>query len=123
MIENTSRNPNPEWLCGRNPSAIDAQVRDGQDQLINSSQKKISQLPVRGNGCDAGAFYEANGFNIIGTSSNDSLFIDVEMPEGWVVKKTDHHMWSELFCPEGKKKATIFYKAAFYDRDAFINVL
>ena len=30
-------------------------------------------------------------------------------------------MWNELIDNKGRKRASFFYKAAFYDRDAFIN--
>ena len=30
-------------------------------------------------------------------------------------------MWNELYDNKNRKRATFFYKAAFYDRDAFIN--
>lgn len=51
----------------------------------------------------------------------DDLFYSVELPEGWKVEATDHHMWNNLFDDKGRRRANFFYKAAFYDRDAFIN--
>ena len=30
-------------------------------------------------------------------------------------------MWNNLYDEKGRKRANFFYKAAFYDRDAFIN--
>lgn len=51
----------------------------------------------------------------------DDLFWSVSLPEGWEIKATDHTMWNELMDNKGRKRASFFYKAAFYDRDAFIN--
>ena len=51
----------------------------------------------------------------------DDLFWSVKLPEGWEIRATDHTMWNELIDNKGRKRASFFYKAAFYDRDAFIN--
>lgn len=63
--------------------------------------------------------YEKMGIKII--SEHDDLFFDVELPEGWKIEATSHHMWNNLLDDKGRKRANFFYKAAFYDRDAFIN--
>jgi hypothetical protein len=119
MITNTAQNPNPEWLFGRNPNAIEAQEAQGQKELAKSSQ-----LPVKVNsprGANATEQYQALGIKVVGKSKWDDVFLDVELPEGWAIKPTDHSMWSKLVDAEGNERASIFYKAAFYDRDAFIN--
>jgi hypothetical protein len=51
----------------------------------------------------------------------DDLFMSVQLPEGWRIKGTDHSMWSNLVDDEGRNRASIFYKAAFYDRDAYLS--
>lgn len=63
--------------------------------------------------------YEKMGIKI--ADDYDDLFWKVEMPIGWQIKATDHTMWNNLFDDKGRKRANFFYKAAFYDRDAFIN--
>lgn len=52
----------------------------------------------------------------------DDLFVTVQLPEGWKKKATDHAMWSDLLDDNGRKRAAIFYKAAFYDRRAHISL-
>lgn len=64
--------------------------------------------------------YEKMGIEII-SEAND-LFWNVELPEGWAVKATDHSMWNEVRDSKGRKRMTFFYKAAFYDRSAFSNL-
>jgi hypothetical protein len=64
--------------------------------------------------------YEKMGIEII-NEAND-LFWNVKLPEGWEVKATDHSMWNEVRDNKGRKRMTFFYKAAFYDRDAFSNL-
>ena len=66
-------------------------------------------------------FCEKIGIKIDGDGGNDSLFINVILPDGWKIKSTDHSMWNKLFDNEGRERASIFYKAAFYDRSALIN--
>ena len=63
--------------------------------------------------------YENMGIVIV--DEYDDLFWNVELPKDWQIKATDHSMWNNLFDDKGRKRAAFFYKAAFYDRDAFIN--
>lgn len=63
--------------------------------------------------------YEKMGIVVV--EDYDDLFWTVTLPEGWEIKATDHHMWNNLFDNKGRQRANFFYKAAFYDRDAFIN--
>lgn len=129
---------------GKNPSkAIENQERRGQQYVVMHSR-----IPVKSNeisvpdayrfaGVENGMPYEQRreivdknnlkytneqyarmGIKIL---SFDDLFYDVELPEGWKVEATDHSMWNNLVDDKGRVRATFFYKAAFYDRDAFIN--
>lgn len=54
---------------------------------------------------------------MFGDEVND-LFVAVTLPEGWQKRGTDHSMHSELVDNQGRVRAGIFYKAAFYDRRA-----
>ncbi len=116
-ITDTTKNPEASWLMGGNPDAIVDQEQQGQKELVASSQlpTKVNS-PIRG---DAKQIYELIGIKVL--DSADKLFYDVELPAGWSIKPTDHHMWSHLCDAEGGVRANIFYKAAFYDRDSFIN--
>lgn len=66
------------------------------------------------------AQYERMGIKIIGCA--DDMFYNVVLPDGWEIKATEHTMWNEVLDDKGRKRMTIFYKAAFYDRDAFANL-
>lgn len=44
--------------------------------------------------------------------------LNVELPDGWKKVGTNHDMHSDLVDETGKVRASIFYKAAFYDRRA-----
>lgn len=101
-----------ELLILGNPAAIESQEARGQSQLVESQQ-----LPRKG--IEA---LEKLGVKVIHRHGHDSLFCDVELPQGWTKRATDHSMWSELVDDKGQVVASIFYKAAFYDRDAFISV-
>lgn len=63
--------------------------------------------------------YEKMGIKII--DECDDLFYNVELPSGWAIKATDHSMWNDVIDNKGRKRISFFYKAAFYDRDAFTN--
>jgi hypothetical protein len=118
-VTNTAETFHYDWLMGGNPSAIEAQEAQGQKELVESSQ-----LPSKVNhpyGTDLKKTYAELGIEVLEESSGDSLFLDVVLPEGWKLESTDHSMWNRLVDDKGRERATIFYKAAFYDRDAFIN--
>ena len=54
---------------------------------------------------------------------SDDIWTQVELPAGWKISPTDHAMWSKLTDNEGRHRAAIFYKAAFYDRGCHIDVV
>jgi hypothetical protein len=105
----------PEWCFGGNPRAIEAQEKRGQVEFVNNQQ-----LPAK---CDSAlkVRLEAAGVVFGSPTPNDPLFVMAVLPEGWKKKPTDHSMWSELVDDKGVQQALIFYKAAFYDRDAFLS--
>ena len=110
-ITNTRESPRVEFL---GDGSIERQEKQGQNELVESNQ-----LPVEG----LEHVRVALGIEILNFSEGDPLFCDVKLPEGWeVIPNIDHSMWSGLIDAEGEKKADIFYKAAFYDRKAFIRI-
>jgi hypothetical protein len=112
-VRNTTKNdPLINLFAGLN---IPAQEAQGQLELINAQQ-----LPSKYRGGDATELYTKMGIGIIGPSEGDKLFFDVVLPPGWKKERTDHSMWNNLRDDKGRLRATFFYKAAFYDRDAFI---
>lgn len=118
-VTNTEKNPHIEWLFGLNPDAIYKQESDGQNELNNSNQ-----LPKKCNsprGLDIAEQYKLMGIEVIGETEGDSLFMDVVMPSGWKKESTDHSMWNNLVDSKGRIRGSFFYKAAFYDRDSFMN--
>lgn len=52
--------------------------------------------------------------------SGDEMFTYVTLPTGWKKVATSHSMWSDLVDDKGRKRASMFYKAAFYDRSAHL---
>ncbi len=61
---------------------------------------------------------EAMGFAVLG--EHDDLFFEVQPPEGWT-KETEGY-WTTVMDQNGKERISQFFKGAFYDRDAFLNV-
>lgn len=126
---------------GKSPSqAIENQERRGQADVVrNRRLPKYASAPdeIRNVGCDAGMSWEekekiwkenlakyarekyaTHGITI--TGDYDDLFYNVTLPENWEIRATEHAMWNELVNADGKVIANFFYKAAFYDRHAFI---
>lgn len=101
-------------IAASTPGGIEAQEARGQREFVRSET-----LPRKFNRCSQ-ADFEALGF-VFGEPV-DELFIACMFPEGWTKQPTDHSMWSELLDAQGRVRAMIFYKAAFYDRDAHISL-
>ena len=107
----------PDWLMGGNPKAIEAQEARGQQEFINS---ELLPIKIFGNGKEK---LEKMGVIFKKPVDGDPMFIKVVLPAGWRKEATNHVMWSSLVDSHGKVIADIFYKAAFYDRKAILDVV
>lgn len=115
-ITNTSKDERMPWaVMGGNPRAIEAQEVRGQQELLHSTK-----LP-RSGGEDH--LYEELGFVFGPQVPSDDLFRDAHLPIGWKREKSDHTMWSYIVDERNIRRVAIFYKAAFYDRDAFMQLV
>jgi hypothetical protein len=97
------------------PRYIEAMEAEGQQQLVNSTS-----LPV--NTSDTDAEFEALGFIFGPPSADDPMFRPATLPEGWTREGSDHAMWSYILDEQGVQRVAIFYKAAWYDRRAFMRL-
>ena len=97
--------------------SVEEQESRGQAELARSQTLPTSIRPR-----EAKAILESAGIKFIGPVDGDPKFQYADLPEGWKIQPTDHSMWSDLLDHKGRKRASIFYKAAFYDRDAFLNI-
>ena len=97
-------------LIDSTPGGIEQQEADGQHTLVTSAM-----IPKEINGATREQL-TALGFKF--GADVDELFVSCELPPGWAKRKTDHSMHSDLLDEQGRHRAGIFYKAAFYDRRA-----
>lgn len=94
----------------------------GASESIEHSEKQGQQMLVRSEVLpkdtmrDTRQQFEAMGIKF--GEDADDIFVFVTLPDGWKKVPTDHQMWSDLVDDKGRKRAEIFYKAAFYDRSA-----
>lgn len=95
-------------VTGGASGTIERQEERGQQQLVNSDV-----LPADIHGREA---LERAGVVFGGPVQNDPLFVYATLPAGWKKASTGHSMWSDLLDEQGRKRASIGYKAAFYDR-------
>jgi hypothetical protein len=96
-------------LRGSADGLIEEQEAHGQQALAASSELPKPTPEVQG-------VLERMGVEF--GDPSDDLFVCAKLPEGWEVQPTDHPMWSDLVNEKGAGVASIFYKAAFYDRSA-----
>lgn len=98
------------------PGGIEASEARGQAELVRSSV-----LPAQMG--DQRAAFEALGFRFGEPVDGDPLFIHALLPPGWSKAPSDHDMWSHVLDEKGRKRAAVFYKAAFYDRRANMSLV
>ncbi len=115
-----------QMLGDTNGSTILRQESKGQQELVNSRElpKKYNGHMEHPNGerYTTEEIYASMGIKLLPTGRHDDMFYETVLPSGWKVKPTSHSMWSNLVDDKGRTRASIFYKAAFYDRDAFFNL-
>src|SRR5262245_10694052 len=100
------------------PAGIEAQEAQGQREMVASTV-----LPTEVNFRESDADYEALGFTFGEVVAGDPLFRQATLPEGWSRKGSDHAMWSYVVDERGIERVGVFYKAAFYDRKAGLNII
>ena len=102
--------------------AIENQEKRGQQSVVRNQRlpKRVKRYS-KDNVERTKQQYESMGISII--NECDDLFWSVKLPEGWEIRETDHSMWNNLIDDKGRVRARFFYKAAFYDREAFIEFL
>lgn len=109
------------FTAGRTEDAITASMSGGIEASEALGQQELvqsQQLPKDGL-LKHQKQLEAAGF-VFG-SEIDGVFMEVKLPAGWKKQATDHSMWSDLLDNKGRRRAGIFYKAAFYDRSGHMS--
>lgn len=110
-------------FSGNSPSnAILDQEAAGQQSLTQSDQLPVEGSPEsRRCSREQAEAWTSTGIEF-GPITKGEIFRNALLPPGWKLKATDHSMHSELLDGSGRIRATIFYKAAFYDRSAHVNL-
>jgi hypothetical protein len=106
-------------VLGQGP-AIKGQEARGQQDLVNSTTLPTEMGSY--DGYTTKTVMEQAGVKFLGPVEGDELFQYVELPPGWKKVATDHSMWTKLVDDKGRERAAIFYKAAFYDRKAYMGL-
>lgn len=109
---NTSKDRFVLPLFGGDGNQVLQQEAEGQKSFVESTT-----LPTRISDKDK-RILEASGVVFGDEVEGDPLFQYATLPEGWEKRATDHSMHSDVVDDKGRKRAGIFYKAAFYDRSA-----
>ncbi len=123
MIENTSQTTAAQDAArilglarlGLGAGEVEAMERAGQQQLVNSAL-----LPTKGS--DEPEFLRL-GFTFGEPLADDPMFRPATLPAGWRKAGTDHDMHSDILDQFGRRRVGVFYKAAFYDRRADMNLI
>lgn len=120
-IENTAKRPGELHVLGALSDGPDGYITgmeaDGQRQIVNSDR-----LPTRVQDRDGDQAYLAVGFTFGEPDPEDRMFRPATLPAGWAREGSSHSMWSYIVDQHGRRRVSIFYKAAFYDRDAFMGL-
>lgn len=115
---------------GGDVAALAAGIAGGQDGFIREieHQEKVAGqqlaastlLPVETRDREA---ILALGVELGEPQADDPLFCEAKLPAGWTKKASSHSMWSYVYDADGFKRIGLFYKGAFYDRRAEMNIV
>ena len=105
-------------LGGKNPmdsapEAIIASEKAGQAAIANEAMLPVD---IRG--------ISSNELGLLGFKFGEpvnELFVKATLPAGWYKEGSGHDMWSYIYDDQNRQRASIFYKAAWYDMCAFMN--
>ncbi|WP_433364264.1 hypothetical protein [Streptosporangium sp. CA-115845] len=97
-------------------SAIERQEKQAQRELVNSTVIPTEIL--------SGSEEEltALGFKLGAVVEGDPLFRHAELPTGWKREGSDHAMGSYIVDELGRRRCSVFFKGAFYDRKAHLGI-
>lgn len=102
------------------PGGIERSEKRGQSELVESDV--IPTFASNWGKKSIDAELTALGFVLGDPIPSDPIFRAATLPKGWKKVGSDHSMWSKIVDETGKERCSIFYKAAFYDRTAFITI-
>jgi hypothetical protein len=85
---------------------------------------RAEAIDVRADGTDGYSERKDERDRILAELS-DPLFVRAKLPEGWKVEdgKDDYGFWNYAVDPDGYRRVSIFYKAAFLDRKAHMGIV
>jgi hypothetical protein len=98
------------FIVASTPGGIEAQEAAGQRTLVASEM-----LPIK---IERATQEQLVALGFVFGLNVDKVFVNCKLPPGWKKEATDHSMWSRLVDDKGYERATIFFKAAFYDYHA-----
>lgn len=96
-------------------AAIQMQEKMGQNDVVFSDQ-----IPVDRHGITDTQLL-AVGFVLGPRPTGRELFQSAKLPLGWTKKAANHDMWSYILDERNRTRLAIFYKSAFYDRNAYMH--
>lgn len=110
-----------EALMGMSPAEMERTSNAHARSDMANAKEDEQELPSKMSAEDKKIF-ESWGVKFLGPKKDgDSLFQRVSFPKGWTITPTDHGMWYKIKDANGHVRASMFYKSAFYDRDANIH--
>lgn len=104
------------FLVAATPGGIEAQEAAGQAKLVEAANLLPGKLSV-----ELKDQLWKLGFRFVSTTSDD-LFDTWVFPAGWKIQATNHPIHNDLLDDKGRRRGGMFYKAAFYDRSASLNL-
>ena len=100
-------------MSGKN-NVIEHMEAEGQQEAVRNIMMAKDMSPNKEE-------WEQLGF-IFTDIPDDNVLCVATLPEGWSLKATDHSMWNDIIDENGMKRGSMFYKAAFYDRNAYMTL-
>ncbi len=95
-------------------NVIENMEAEGQRECVSHIKLAKKMYPSR-------EMFEKLGFTFE-EIEGDRVLVNATLPEGWSLEPTNSSYWTDILDDKGRRRAYMFYKAAFYDRDAHMDL-
>ncbi len=96
--------------------SIEGEEARGQEELV---QSESIPTQMRSEGMEEKL--KELGFELGEVDESDPLFRSCKLPQDWKREASGHRLWSYIVDERGFRRISISYKAAYYDRRAFMS--
>jgi hypothetical protein len=99
----------------------------GEENVLENFEKERGEEAARSNYLAKRMKPEKEIWELLGFTftdiPGDDVLCQANLPKGWKIVDTEHHMYKDIIDEMGRKRGSMFYKAAIYDKSAHMSLV